>query len=383
MPRSKPNTQSKTTRKTVKKEITMKKNTKTTKKTVEKKEKVKKPRKSFKEAYTDTREKVWDKKRARVKLHHSFRRSYREDYKRDLKTPGMVAHANSTMKIIFKNWKIFGLLLILVVTLNIIFVGMMSQETYETVQDSLDESYEMLKEGSALGNFAKSGLLLVSTVTTGGLTSGMTEVQQMLMIFFFCITWLVTIYYLRHLLAGNKPKFRDGIFNALAPLLSSFCVVALVFIHALPIIICTIVYSSAVSTGFLDTPFYAFLFWLFCGLLGLLSFYLLPVSLTALVAISVPGMYPMTAIHAATDLLQGRRTKYILRLLFGILYICIIWVIVMIPLMWLDLVLKENFEFLAGFPFAPLCLQIMTTFTGIYVTAYLYLYYRRMLDDTN
>lgn len=348
-----------------------------------KKPKEKKPRKSFKEAYTDTRDKVWEKKRARVKLHHSFRRSYHEDYDRPLTVPGLVSHATSTLKILFKNWKLFGGLLVLIVICNVAFVGIMNQETYETVQSSLDESYEMLQNGGELGRVAKSGLLLISTITTGGLTSGMSEVQQVFLIFFFTITWLVTIYYLRHLLAGNKPKFRDGLFNALTPLMSSFCIVALIFVHALPILFCVIVYSSAVSTGFLEQPLYAFLFWLFCGLLGLLSLYLLPVSITALVATSVPGMYPMTAVHAATDLLQGRRTKFIIRVLFGLLFLAVIWVIVMVPLMWLDLILKENVEFLAGIPFASLCLQIMTTFTGIYITAYIYLFYRRMLDDTN
>ena len=353
---------------------------KTTKKTTTKE---KKPRKSFKEAYTDTREKVWNKKRARLKLHHSFRRSYREDYKRPLKAPGLLAHANTTLKIILKNWKLFIPLILFVVICNIIFVGIMSQNTYQTVQDSLDESYAMVKDGGMLGHLAKSGLLLISTITTGGLNNGMTEVQQIFMIFFFALTWLITIYFIRHLMAGNKPKFRDGLFNALSPLISSFCIFLLVFIHALPIIICTIVYSSAVATGFLETPLYAFLFWLFCGLLGLLSFYLLPVSITALVSVSVPGMYPMTAIHAATDLLQGRRTKMIIRVLFLILYLGVIWAVIMVPLMWLDLVLKENFEILHGIPFIPFCLQIMTTFTGVYLTTYICLYYRRMLDDTN
>lgn len=347
----------------------------------EKVAKARKPRKSFKEAYYDSREKVWDKKRARVKLHHSFRRSYREDYQRELTVPGLVSHATTTLKIIFKNWKLFGLLLILIVTCNIIFVGIMNQETYEAVQDSLEESYEIVVNGGELGRIAKSGLLLISTVTTGGLTSGMTEVQQVFMIFFFAITWLITIYYLRHLLAGNKPKFRDGIFNALAPLMSSFCVIGLIFVHAIPILICVIVYSTATATGFLEQPLYAFLFWLFCGLLALLSLYLLPVSITALVAVSVPGMYPMTAIHAATDLLQGRRTKYIIRILFGLLFLAVIWVVIMVPLMWLDLVLKEQFEIFADVPFASLCLQIMTIFTMIYASAYIYLYYRRMLDD--
>ena len=373
MPRSKKTSKSVNEEKSMKKTKTESKSTKKTKKAP----------KSFKQAYHDSREKVWDRKRARVKLHHSFRRSYREDYQRPLKAPGLVAHSNSTMKIIFKNWKLFLLLTIFIVICNIIFVGMMSQDTYEAVQQSLDESYAALKEGGVMGHFAKSGMLLLSTVTSGGLTKGMTEVQMVFAIFFTAVTWLVTIYYLRHLLAGNKPKFRDGIFNALSPLMSSLCILALIYIHALPIIICTIVYSSAIQTGFLSTPLYAFLFWLFCGLLGLLSFYLLPVSITALVAISVPGMYPMTAIHAATDLLQGRRTKMIIRVVFLVLYLAVLWVVVMLPLMWLDLVLKENFEIFEGIPFAPLCLQVMTTFSIIYATSYIYLYYRRMLDDTN
>lgn len=344
--------------------------------------KERKPRKSFKEAFYDSREKVWAKKRARVKLHHSFRRSYREDYQRELAVPGLVAHATSTLKILFKNWKLFGLLLVFTVICNIIFVGLMDQATYDTVQDSLEESYEIVSEdGGVLGHLAKSGLLLVSTITTGGLTNGMSEVQQVFLIFFFAVTWLVTIYYLRHLMAGNKPKFRDGIFNALTPLMSSFVIVGLIFVHALPILFCTVVYSSAATTGFLDQPLYAFLFWLFCGLLGLLSLYLLPVSITALVAISVPGMYPMTAVHAATDLLQGRRTKFIIRIIFCVIFLAVIWVLVMIPLMWLDLVLKENFDIFAEVPFASICLQVMTVFTMIYLAAYVYLFYRRMLDD--
>ena len=370
MPKSKSKTQSKTV-KTTKAEKTMKKTKK------------QKNYKTFKEAYNETREKVWDRKRARVKLHHSFRRSYREDYKRPLKAPGLLAHANTSLKVVMTNWKLFGALLIFIVVCNVLFVGIMSQSTYETVQDSLDESYTTMKDGGALGHLAKSGLLLISTITTGGLSNGLSEVQQIFMIFFFALSWLVTVYLLRHLMAGNKPKFRDGLFNALAPLMSSFCVLALIFVHALPIIICIVVYSSAVATGFLETPLYAFLFWLFCGLLGLLSFYLLPVSVTALVAVSVPGMYPLTAIHAATDLLQGRRTKMIIRIAFLIVYLLVIWAVIMVPLMWLDLVLKENFEIFQGIPFAPFCLQIMTTFSSIYISTYIYLYYRRMLDDTN
>ena len=334
----------------------------------------------FKESFYATREKIWAKKRERLKLHHSFKRSYREDYVRGLQAPGLVAHAMSTLKILFKNWRLFGLLILVVVAMNILFVGLMSEETYQTVQDSIDESSEVLQYGE-IGRVAKSGLLLISTVTTGGLTKGMTEVQQVFAFLFGSITILVTIYLLRHLLAGNRPRLRDGLYNALTPLISTMLVLLLVFVHMIPIFIFTIVYSTAIATDFLSQPLYAFLFWLFGSLLILLSAYLLPGSILAICATTVPGIYPMQAVHATTDLIQGRRTKFIIRLAFGLLFVAVIWVIVMLPLIWLDLVLKQTIEWLEGVPFVSFLLQIMTTFTIVYFTSYVYLFYRRMLDD--
>ena len=344
------------------------------------KSKTKKPRKSMKESFYSTREKVWDKKRARLKLHHSFKRSYREDYVRPLKTPGLVAHAWMTLKVLFKNWKLFGGLLFIIVFLNMFFVGLMNENTYQTVQESIDESSELLQYGE-LGRVAKSGLLLISTVTTGGLTNGMSEVQQVFVFLFAAITILVTVYYLRHLLAGNKPSIRDGLYNALTPLISVMLVLLLLLVHLIPVFIFTVLYSTAVSTEFLNEPLYAFLFWLLGSLLILLSAYLVPVSLLSLMAVTVPGIYPMQAVNAVTDLIQGRRTKLIIRVIFAFLFLAVLWVVIMLPLIWLDLVLKQNVDAVEGFPIIPFFLQIMTTFTVIYLTSYLYLYYRRMLDD--
>ena len=61
-------------------------NKKAAKKSKKTAEKSKTPRQhqTFKEAFVEKREMVWNKKRARVKLHRSFKRSYREDYQRPL-----------------------------------------------------------------------------------------------------------------------------------------------------------------------------------------------------------------------------------------------------------------------------------------------------------
>ena len=58
--------------------------------------------------------------------------------------------------------------------------------------------------------------------------------------------------------------------------------------------------------------------------------------------------------------------------------LAIVWVIVMLPLILFDMWMKQ-FEWTAGIPFVPICLSTMTWFTAIYVTTYLYLYYRWML----
>ena len=124
--------------------------------------------------------------------HKSFRRSYREDYTRKTEAPGLLSHAMLTFKEIFKHWKTFGLLIILMTTLYILCVGLMSEDFYRQFQDSIDQSSAEIA-GGEIGNFAKAGLLLLSTVTSGGLDSGKGDVQTFSMILMFFILWLMTI----------------------------------------------------------------------------------------------------------------------------------------------------------------------------------------------
>ena len=74
------------------------------------------------------------KSRKKVSPHKSFRRSYREDYTRDLEIPGLLSHALSSFKIIFKNWKLFLPLIAIAVVFNIVLVGIMSEATYVQFQ---------------------------------------------------------------------------------------------------------------------------------------------------------------------------------------------------------------------------------------------------------
>ena len=314
----------------------------------------------------------------RVKLHKSFKRSYREDYVRELEVPGIMYHIFATFRVIFKNWKLFLPLLALSVILAIMFVGLMSESNYRQFQDILDQTTESMGMND-IGNFAKSGLLLISTITTGGLSGDSSESATVFAVIIFLILWLTTIFLLRHRLADHKVKLRDGLYNAMTPLLSTFVVFAIAVIQCIPIFLLIIVYSAAAQTGFLNTPFYALVFFIFAAVMILISGYLLSSSLIALVAVTAPGIYPMRALHAASDLMMGRRVKFILRLVALFFALVIIWVIVMLPLILFDLLMR-NFEWTEYVPFIPVCLLTMTCFTGIYISAYLYLYYRWMLN---
>ena len=341
-----------------------------------------KKQRGLKWSFAHARERIWAKKRkfwaGHVKLHRTFHRSYYEDYHRPLEIPGLMSHAATAFKIIFRNWRLFVPMILWIAALDVILVGLMSEETYVQLQDSLEDNAEA--QGQPLGMAAKTLLLLVSTVTTAGLNSSMSEVQQVFVMLIFLIVWLVTIYLVRHRLAGHRIRLRDGFYNALTPMISTLIVVLVILTELIPIMIAIVGYSTAVQTDFLSTPFYALVFYACAGALFLLSAYLVATSFLALFAVSVPGMYPMKALRSASDLVAGRRIKLLIRLIYLFLVLAFLVAVVMVPLIFLDLWLKGQFEVLEGIPFVAFGLIIMAIFSLIYATVYCYLFYRRVLD---
>lgn len=319
------------------------------------------------------------KKRSKFNPHRSFKRTYREDYKRDLNVPGMMHHIFESLGTIFKNWKLFLPLMLLVLILNVLLVGLMSESNYVQFREILDDTSEQMAGGD-IGNVAKAGLLLISTVTTGGMsTSESSETAVVFQVLIFLVIWLTTIFLIRHIMAGHKVKLRDGLYNAMTPLISTLMVFLVAVVQCIPIFLLIIAYSAAVRTEFLATPFYALVFFVFAALMILISGYLLSSSLIALVAVSAPGLYPMQALRTASELMMGRRVRFILRIVVLILTIAIMLAVVMLPLIVFDLWMK-SFEWTKGIPFIPICLNLMTSFVTIYATIYLYKYYRWMLD---
>lgn len=311
--------------------------------------------------------------------HRSFRRTRRRDYVRSLKLPGHWAFTHFVWKTLWQHRKLFSLLMVVYAVITIGLVGIASQDTYSQLNTEIKKTGDELLTGN-WGQLGQAGLLLMTGVT-GGINDTMTEPQQIYAAIILLFTWLTTVWLLRALLAGKHPRLRDGLYHAGAPMLSTVLVGLVAIIQLLPLAIAVIAYAAAAATGLLDKGVEAMLFWVAAGLLALLSLYWLTSTFIALVVVTLPGMYPMHALRTAGDLVVGRRLRILLRILWLLLGIAIAWIVVLVPIILFDTWLKSLLPAIQWVPVVPVALLAMGTLTVIWAASYIYLLYRRIVDD--
>ena len=311
--------------------------------------------------------------------HRSFRRTRRRDYRRSLKLPGYFAFSAHVRRTLLANKKLFIGLALIYAVLTAILVGIASQDTYSTLTDTLRDTGSEVFQGD-FAQIGQAGLLFV-TAMTGGISESLTEVQQDYAALNGLLVWLTTVWLLRNILAGHKVKLRDGLYNAAAPLLSTFLVGLVLIIQLLPLALALIGYSAALSTGLLASGVEAMLFWIVAALLATLSLYWMTSTFIALVVVTLPGMYPVRALKTAGDIVIGRRLRILLRLVWMLLGIIVAWAIVMIPIILLDTWLKGVWAEIAWLPVIPVALLIMSSLTIVWSASYVYLLYRKVVAD--
>lgn len=321
------------------------------------------------------------KKQDEVRLHRSFKRSYYEDYQRKTELPSLTSQASAAFKMFFKFWKIFLPLLLIFVGLYIFLIGAMSENTLADVKANVEQTNKDVADGK-IGTVGKAGLTLLGIISTGGLTT-MNDAQVVIAVLLFAIIWLVTIYLARHLLAGHQEiKMRDGFYSALSPLVSTLVVGLIIFLEAVPIMLTIIVFQVALTTEFLSTPFYALLFFMFAALMITLSLYLLSSSFFAIIVVSAPGLYPLTAVRMAKNLIMGRRLRFLIRVFYLVIIVALLYLLLLMPAIILDGALKSQFAWLteSKIPFVAIIQLTITVFIFIYLSIYFYLFYRALLD---
>lgn len=314
--------------------------------------------------------------------HRSFQHTYRRDYTRSLNLPGYWSFTNYVKKTLWDNRKVFFYVLTIYVILTVALISFASEDTYMQLRETLDNTGEGAFDGF-WGEISKASLILAAGAT-GALNSAQIASQaqnQIYAVIIGLLTWLTTVWLLRAILAGHKPRMRDGLYNSGAPIVPTFLVATVVIVQLLPFALAIFAYNSAVVSGLLDGGVEAMAFWAVAGLLVILSLYWLTSTLFALVVVTLPGMYPMQALRTAGDLVIGRRLRILLRLLWMAFIVIVHWVVIVIPIILLDGWLKSVWEGVWWLPLVPVTLLMMGSLTVIWTASYIYLLYRRIVDD--
>lgn len=311
--------------------------------------------------------------------HRSFQLTRRRDYARSLQLPGYFAFTHDVHRTIWKFRRILFPAALLFAILTVILVGLGSQETYDTLTSTLKGTSSEIFEGN-IGAVGQAALLLVSIGTTG-LTASPSEGQQIYGVLLSLLIWLTTIWLMRNLLAGHKVRVRDGLYNAGSPIISTFVIAIVLAIQLLPIALAIIAFSAASATGLLAGGVEAMLFWFAASLLVVLSLYWITSTFFALIIVSLPGTYPLRALRIAGDMVHGRRIRILLRILWMFACTALTWALVMIPFILFDSWLKSTWPQLAGVPIIPVLLLLMGVGTLMWTTSYVYLLYRKVVDD--
>jgi hypothetical protein len=311
--------------------------------------------------------------------HRSFRRTKRRDYVRSLRLPGFWAFTGIVWKTLWKHKRTFGLLAIVYALLTIVLVGIASQDTYDQLRAVLEDTGGDIFSGN-WGEIGKASMLLWAGVT-GSLTNTASESQQIYGAILLLFAWLTTVWLLRAILAGRQPRLRDGLYSAGAPVLAMFLVGLVMIVQLLPLALAIIGYSAATTSGFLSGGVEAMLFWVVAGLLAILSLYWATSTFIALVVVTLPGMYPMQALRTAGDLVIGRRIRILLRLLWMLALLAVVWILIVVPMILFDTWIKTLLPAIAWLPIVPVVLLVMSTLSVIWSGSYVYMLYRRIVDD--
>lgn len=311
--------------------------------------------------------------------HRSFRMTRRRDYKRSLKLPGYFAFSMTVTRTLWQHKKIFVWLAVVYAILTATLVGIGSQDTYTALSTTLQNASSQIFSGN-IGQLGQAALIFVS-ISSSGLSATPSEAQQVYIVLLGLLIWLTTVWLLRNLLAGHKVKMRDGIYNAGAPIVASVIVAFIFLVQLVPIGLALVGYSAANASGLLNEGVAAMLFWFAATLLSIMSLYWITSTFFALIIVTLPGMYPMRALKTAGDMVVGRRLRILLRILWMIGDIFVVAAVVFIPIILIDTGLTHVWPAVSSAPIVPVALTLFSVLSFIWAASYIYLLYRRVVDD--
>lgn len=303
----------------------------------------------------------------------SFRLTKRRDARRPFAMPGYWVFTAEVTRFLWSHKRLFGAFLVLYSIVSILTVGFISNETYNIFSEIMSEELRVFEGWQ---NVVHVFTLLGATVG-GVFAEPMSDIQSVIGFACILLGWLTMVWLLRHVFAGHAVKLRDGLYSSGAPIVSSLMVVGVILIQVLPVSLGILAYSVLSASSIVSSGVEAMLAWSVIVLLATLSLYWITSTLVALVIVTLPGMYPFAALKKSGDLVVGRRTQVLLRLLWSLLIIVLTWIFVLL----LAIIIHEliSVEWIAV---VPIVVVLLSSLTLVWFSAYVYMLYRRLLDES-
>ena len=306
--------------------------------------------------------------------HRSFRRTRTRDMPKLAPLPSNIFFTAEVLGVMRRNKRAFISFTLLYVAMYTVLAGLSSQDGYTTLRDGIKDFGPDLV-GGEVGQAAQTFTLFAAAVT-GALNDPLSEAQQVYVGVLGLFTWLSIVWYLRHRLAGAKVKVRDALYNSGAPFLSTALLAIILLIQAVPALAAITVYFTLTSTGVIEGGIESMMFAIAGLLFVVLSLYWITSTLLAMVIVTIPGTYPMRALSLAGDVVIGRRVSLLIRTLWMVFALLLIWIFVLVPV-----ILLVDFLPWEWLPVVPVTIQLMTGWSFLFFATYVYLLYRRMIDE--
>ena len=305
--------------------------------------------------------------------HRSFYMTKHGDAKRSFETRGYFAFIGDVWAMLWRNKWLFTKFIILYAVLSAAIVGIMSQSTFTSLRDAVDQA-------------KISGLNKWWTLFSGALSGGISgsgsvnSSQQVIAALLFLYGWLTLVWLLRRIMNkdSEKIKLRDGLYAGGAPVLSTLALLLIILLQVVPFALVLLAYSSVTAVGWINSGIQIenMAAWCALAIAAVITLYWMSSSFVALIIATLPGMYPFRALAAASDLVVGRRVRLVLRLIFMAVPVAMFWVIILLPAVMLDNWLKLTWQ-----PLVPVVVLLLITLTIMWCATYIYMLYRRLVED--
>lgn len=288
--------------------------------------------------------------------------------------PGYVRFSRDVLSVLLGHREVFLRLILLAWAASLLLTGLSHYVYYDDLTQSTEEVAGQISTG-AYRTSVEVGALTASIIS-GAVGSSLTETQNVFVGLLYLLLWLVTVWLLRHLLSGNAVGVRDGLYGAAAPLVST-CLVAFVgIIQLLPLALTVSLVATVASTGTLDGIMWVLLGIVSVVLFAVVTLYWLSSTAFAAVIVTLPGTYPWAAVRSARQVISGNRVKVILRLLWlGFLALFTMLAAVLLAVL-LDALTGYHISILV-----TLVSQLTSIAVFVYVSTYIYLLYRGVIDE--